>query len=215
MADMICSSLLLDPQERSEILRDFSPTRTEVRRAKKKTDEVDSSYLQLTADQFRVVSEWYYFAILSLVKTADFQSNSEWIAQRLGISVPQVNQAIDRLERLGLIENERGRIHLNQTRYRTTDDVMNLSVRKSHFETLELAKQSLEQNAIEERDFSSITMAVDVEQLAQAKSLIRKFQDDLDALLEGDEQKQKSRTEVYRLAVQLFPLTKLKRRNEK
>ncbi|MGZ3740999.1 MAG: DUF4423 domain-containing protein, partial [Bdellovibrionota bacterium] len=55
----------------------------------------------------------------------------------------------------------------------------------------------------EERDITSMTMAIDPRRLPLAKTLIRKFRFRLADLLEtGD------RTEVYNLNVQLVPVTK-------
>jgi hypothetical protein len=54
-----------------------------------------------------------------------------------------------------------------------------------------------------ERDFTTVTMAIDKRKLSTAKELIRKFEDELSDLLESGH-----RTDVYRLSVQLFPFTK-------
>src|SRR5580704_15900576 len=60
LALKVSDKLMLDPQERSELLEHF-PT---VGNALK--DEVDLSYLRLTADQYQIVADWRAFAILSL-----------------------------------------------------------------------------------------------------------------------------------------------------
>jgi hypothetical protein len=55
---------------------------------------------------------------------------------------------------------------------------------------------------VEKRDFTAVTVAVNPKNLSTAKELIRKFQDELCDQLEAGRC-----TEVYRLSVQLFPLT--------
>ena len=67
---------------------------------------------------------------------------------------------------------------------------------------MELAQKSLTTDPVQERDFTSITMAINSKKLAEAKVLIRKFQDELSGLLEDSTPDQ-----VYRLCVQLFPLS--------
>lgn len=199
LAVRIAKKLLLDPEERAAI---FSRSR-----------ELDSAVtpddsLQLTADQFFVISEWYHFAILSLIRTQDFKSDSGWIARRLGIKKTVAADALQRLLRLGLIQkNEKGGITRTKARFRTPDDVANLSqtIQRSHFHDLELARSALETLSIESRDFSSITMPLDPELLPKAKELIRKLQDQISELLESGDKK-----EVFRMCVQLFPLTQLK-----
>jgi uncharacterized protein (TIGR02147 family) len=202
MAVRIADSLGLDPQERAEVLAHFPTKRVQ------STAESGQplQYLQLTADQFRIISKWHHFAILSLIRTRGFQSNPKWIAARLGITLPQAQEALSRLARLGFISvDENGKIRRSKSKYRTTDDVVSLSLRQGHAENLELAKDSLVKASLEQRDFTAVTMAIDPGKLPDAKERIRKFQDELADFLESGDQ-----TEVYKICVQLFPLTVLK-----
>ena len=205
LARRICERLMLDPQERSELLGLFPAKRT-YQKAGLKTDEVDPTYLQLSAAQYRVVGEWQHFAILTLMRTATFKSDPNWIAARLGISPAKVEQALARLISIGILERAAdGTLTRIPQKFRTTDDVVDMSVRRSHEETLDLAKESLQENSIHERDFTHISLAVDPNKMSMAKELIRKFQDEFAKLVESDTQ-----TEVYRLSMQYFPLSKIK-----
>lgn len=204
VAKKIADSLMLDPQEANELLSLF-PNK---KKAPTQTDSVDPMYLQLTADHFKLMSDWHYFAILSLIKTKDFKNDPTWIAQRLGISVATVDQALERLKRLEiLVEDKKGILRRTVPRYRTTDDVVNLSLRKAHFTNLELARRSLENDDVKQRDFSSLTLAFRASRISEAKRAIRKFQDEFDAKFEEHE---RSPDEVYRLCINLFPLTRAK-----
>lgn len=202
LARKIAEALLLDPQETSELLSLFPNKKLK----RNPTDTVDPQYLQLTADHFKMISDWHYFAILSLLKTHDFKNDPAWIAERLGLPITIAVQAIERLKRLELVsEDEKGQLKRVSPRYRTTDDIANLSLRKAHFTNLELAKKSLEMDAVHERDFSSLTLAFRSSSLPDAKIAIRKFQDEFDAQFEGSES---DPDEVYRLCVSLFPLSR-------
>jgi uncharacterized protein (TIGR02147 family) len=139
------------------------------------------------------------------MRTRNFTSNPNWIAKRLGISVSEVKDALERLTRLGLIHvNDRGDLVRGKAKFRTTDDVVNLSLRQAHSDNLELARNSLARDSVDQRDFTAATMAIDPKKLPEAKERIRKFQDDLAELLESG-----SQTEVYKICIQLFPLTDL------
>jgi uncharacterized protein (TIGR02147 family) len=209
LAEQLCDKLMLDPQERSDILGNF-PQRKKYRQASRFHAEVDPGYLQLTADQFRIIGEWYHFAILSLLKTKGFKSDPEWIAERLGISVREAITALDRLERLEMIQKDSsGEWTRTHPRFRTTDDVMNLSLKKAHRQYLELGLEALAHVPTELRDFTAITMPTNPELLPKAKELIRKFQDELSALLESE-----PGTEVYKFCTQLIPLTKPKNHSQ-
>ena len=199
IAQKICDKLLLDPQEKSEIVGLFPEQKKELLN----NTALEPNYLQLQSDQFRVISDWYYLAILSLMKTRGFKQSPQWISKRLGISQKEAKEAMTRLKRLGLIEKDKkGGLKRSVPRYRTSDDTKDVSVQKSHFQSLELAQKSLTTDPVQERDFTSITMAINSKKLAEAKVLIRKFQDELNGLLEDSTPDQ-----VYRLCVQLFPLS--------
>ncbi len=201
LAERIVDKLLLDPQERAEVLGSFPDRNRHIRPERK--GEIQK-YLQLSADQFHAISEWYHFAILSLIKIPSFKNDPEWIADHLGISKVMAKGAIERLTRLGMIVlREDGSIERGAPAYRTTDDVANISLRRAHAQNLELAKQSLERDAVNERDFSSITMAIDSKKLPLAKEQVRKFQDELAELLASP-----TPDRVYKACFQIIPLSK-------
>jgi plasmid maintenance system antidote protein VapI/DNA-binding MarR family transcriptional regulator len=154
-------------------------------------------------DEFRSVSEWYHTAILSLIETKKFRSEPVWIARRLGITTAEVNDALERLQRLGLVEVVRGQLKLCESHTTTGNDIPSAAVRASQKQSLEQAIAALEDVAIELRDISAVTMAVDLKKLPAAKQLIRQFRRQLAALLETGQ-----RTEVYNLNIQLVPVTK-------
>ncbi|MDX9730462.1 MAG: TIGR02147 family protein [Bdellovibrionales bacterium] len=206
LALQISERLQFDPQERSEALADAAP-----RPRRKTTAARHDPYTQLSIDQYHAISDWRAFAILSLTKTRDFESAHSWIATRLGLTEKQVDETVALLLRLGMLEKKNGHYKRSTTKYRTTEDIVNLSLRKSHAQTLDLAQASLENDSIDARDFTWLTLPMDTKQMTLAKTMIRKFQDELSDALETDA----NPNEVYRLAIQLFPLTKIKNKETK
>ena len=172
---------------------------------------LEPTYLQLNAQQFRVAAEWEHFAVLSLLQCSDFRSEIEWIARRLGITEARASQVVSRLLELGLLAADaEGKLSRSEKNYRTPDDTADVSLKKCHEQSLELARESLYRDSVDERDFTSVTVAVNPKNLRTAKEMIRKFQDELcDRLEDG------TRTEVYRLSVQLFPLSTLSAKAER
>jgi uncharacterized protein (TIGR02147 family) len=139
------------------------------------------------------------------MRTKEFKSDSEWIAERLGLTQSRVRDVIQRLIEAGMVElsvdGALKRVHSN---YRTTDDIADLSLRRSHSQSLELANRSLEQDAVSSRDHTWVMFAMDPKKISMAKEKIRRFQDELAELVETGDQ-----TEVYRLSMHFFPLTKV------
>ncbi len=206
LAQKIATNLLLDPQERAETLGKFPETKR-VRNLKP-----ESNYLQLNADQFHLVADWPNFAVLNLMKISTFKGDPQWIGDRLGLSPHRVDEILERLLRLGMIKKNAGGKYLRSAAlYRTTDDISSVSLKRSHHQTLDLAKEALDREAVEDRDFTWLTLPFDMARMADAKTLIRKFQDDFMELV-GEGAKPE---EVFRLAIQFIPLTKLKKRGSK
>ncbi len=199
LATQLSERLLFDPQERSEVFHSFLN-----RKAKNSEQAKETGYIQLSIDQYRLISDWRAFALLSLIKTSGFRSDRQWIAKRLGISAEEAEETIQRLKRLEMLRETGGKLQRSVSKYRTTEDVANLSLKQSHLQTVELAHASLENDPVDRRDFTWLTLPFDMSKLAAAKTLIRKFQDDFCALMEENAEP----TEVYRMAIQLFPLTK-------
>lgn len=156
----------------------------------------------LELDAFRVISEWYHYAILEMTNLKYFKSDSKWIAKKLNTSQAEVELAIDRLKRLELLEVKKGKWVKVKDTYLAASGVPNEALRKFHKQTLEKAKESIEIQSPQEKNISSLTFAVDVSKLPLAQKKIRKFRLEMDKLL-GTGKK----TEVYHLGVQLFRLT--------
>ena len=196
MTDRITKRLATDPMYRARLLALFE---------KKREHVVPQERVLVENDQFHAIASWYHFAILSLAETQEFQSDAEWIGRRLGITAHVAQQAIDRLIRLGmLLKTETGSLKATGAMYRTSDEIKNLSQQSAHAVNLDLARESLENDSIDFRDFTAMTMAIDPLQIPSAKQCVRRFLEEMCSILE-----QGDRTEVYKLNVQLFPLTKL------
>lgn len=157
----------------------------------------------LSSESFKLVANWHHMAILSLLEVKDFNPDPRWIAGRLGISLRKARESLDLLEKSGRISRTRSGRLVAQKAFTSPDGVPSVAVRRAHHETLSLARRSLEQDALNARDFTFMTMAADPRRLPKAREKIRKFHDQLCRYLEGGEKQ-----EVYRMAVCLFPISK-------
>ncbi len=165
------------------------------------------AYIQLSTDEFRMIADWYYLAILALAETASFKSNTKWIAKRLGIRTSDASSAVGALVRLGLLQKgEKGHLLTTGKKFTTTNDISDMSLRKNHVQGLELAREAIEAVPVNLREFGASVIAVNSKNLPAAKNLIREMRRKVAGVLETGE-----KTEVYRLSVQLIPLTKGKK----
>ncbi|OIQ17564.1 MAG: hypothetical protein BM556_12230 [Bacteriovorax sp. MedPE-SWde] len=197
MASRLAVNLGLEDAELTSFFESFSD------RCSPNQQVSNLDYVVMEMSKYQVISEGHHFAILSLLNTDDFRFEYQWIASRLGISVLKAESAIKRMLTLGMLKLVDGVLTRAESNYSTSDDILNLSLQKAHQKNLELASKAIVEVPVELRDISAMTMAIDVAQIDEAKKRIRKFQDELAELLESGEKK-----EVYKLNVQLFPLTK-------
>jgi len=163
-------------------------------------------YHQISMDQFHLIADWYHFGILELMKVKGFRPEPTWIAQQLGITVSEVNIAVQRLMRIGFLEISAKGKWLDRVGATTTVNSQFTTVAKRLLQRqiLEKAMAALEDVDYERRNQSSVLMAVNSKNLPAAKNLIRKFRRDLSQLLEKGNKKD----QLYYLTVSLFPLLK-------
>lgn len=201
MMRKIAEKLCLDPQDWSElsekIVRDY-----------KRVDHdpvVDKEKLKITTDQYYLVADWHYYAVMCLAETEEFKNDENWIAQRLNTTSAKVKKALERLIRLGfLVKDKKGKLIVKEVELLTSEDIPNLSLKKRHEQNLEAAKASLYEDDVLIRDFSFGTIAVDPKKIPAAKKMIREFQDKLFEFLQDGDQ-----TEVYEICTQMFPRTNI------
>lgn len=190
----LANKLSLDRAELSFALEPF--------KIKKEFNE-KKEYHQLSEEDYKKVSSWIAYALLSLIECDDFVPHLPIISKRLGVSEQKITEALYHLNELKIISiSEEGEIKRNKKRVMTTNNIPSEALRESHQRHLDLAKEKLVAIPINERNYQSITMPINPDKIPQAKELINDFIDGLSSLLETG-----VKTEVYKFNCQLFPLT--------
>ncbi len=193
LVNTICDRLKLDPEDRSQLLKNFFDRDLNLPDFSADSQDPAARHTLISAEAFSVIADWYHFAVLSLLKTDDFENNPSWIARRLGIDETMASDSLAKLKRLGLIqEDAHGKLTRTHQRIRTSDDLLDLSLQKNQLQTLILAKDAITNLPQHLRDFTTLTVATHPDQVIKAKALIRKFQDELDVLLFSATQKNRS-----------------------
>lgn len=154
---------------------------------------------------FKLISDWYHLPIVEMTELKDFKFTAENIAQRLGITKNQAEVAIERLERLEMIEQKpEGGYRKTHLDIHFRSEVMNAALNSFHRQMIGRAGDAVAEQKREERFIGSNTIAIDPKLLPKATELIAKFRDDLVELFNSGDKN----TEVYHLGMQLFRLTK-------
>jgi uncharacterized protein (TIGR02147 family) len=161
----------------------------------------------LTPEVFRIIADWYHYAILQLMEVPDFQAKASWVAGALGIQEMEAKLAIDRLKELEIIEDHQGTWRRTSGRLTTGDSrVTTPALRKRIRQITGKSLASLENDPIDERNHTTLTMAIDPAKLPIAKEMIQEFADQLAKRL------QTRKKRVYELQINLFPLQKGERK---
>ena len=161
-------------------------------------------YRELTPQEFASISDWHFYAILSLFETLGVKQDEAWVARRLGLARKTAQHALKHLEYLGLIEKSVDGYKTRSVRLTTQNNISQTAVRETLKQGLDLARTRIDTVEVLKRDCSSITMAINPNKIHEAKVLIQEFRRDLSELLESD-----PKSEVYQLNIQLIPLTVL------
>lgn len=200
-ATVVVDKLKLGPKDRTLFFESLY-------RIKTKLDDIKISpnddRFVLDESYSKVIAEWEHYAVLTLFDIAGFTAKQDEIADRLGISLSRAEVVLNNLLTCGLLAiSLNGTLIKSHANVRTTEDVKSVALELSHIETLEMAKTKLQEVEVELRDFSAMTIAMDIERMHEVKTVIREFRQKISALL-----KDGKKTEVYQLAIQFYPLTK-------
>jgi uncharacterized protein (TIGR02147 family) len=203
----ISKKLNLSDEERKLFLTyleaHFSRSALVKSRAKEKLT-TSMNELQIALEQFRIISDWYHFAIIELLKVTDLEHSVQEISRRLGLDKKTTTTALERLETLGLAKKETHGWTVANGTLSTTHDVPSRHIQEHHTQVMQKAMTALIEVPVKQRDFSTMMFAVEENQIEEAKDFINEFKDKFDLKFGNS----KTGDRVYALGVQLFPLDK-------
>lgn len=164
-------------------------------------ESTNVNFSSLEIDTFEAIAGWHYSAILTLLTLLKNKATIALISKRLNLNTTLVENAMIRLQRLGLVKKEsyhwKGIFDYLRLQSTPSD-----AIRLFHKQHLIKASKAIEEQSFDERDFSNMTITVDRAKIPLAKKKIAEFHHEMAKILDG-----KNSTEVYQLSVQLFRLT--------
>lgn len=203
-AKSISKKLELSPKEHTLFMESFHRSKTSIDNIE--IEKLDRRFL-LDESYGKVIAEWEHYAVLDLFDLTGFEVNLESICKKLKISKTRAKEVINNLLQAGLLSvNQFGEYGKAHPDIKTTEDITNQALQKSHLETLDIGKQKLKDIEVELRDFSATTVALDLEKLPEAKTIIREFRQKMSALLRDG-----NKTDIYQLAIQFYPLSEIEK----
>lgn len=201
-SENVIRRLNLGPKEKSLFLESLVRKSSALNQIK--ISEEDNRLI-LDESYYKIIAEWEHYAVLELFNIPSFSGAKEEIAIRLDLTNNRTDVVLNNLKICGLIDiDENGLISKIHSDVRTTEDVTSQALRESHKEAMQMGISKIEEIEVELRDFSSSTLAVDIKKIPEAKKVIREFRQKMAALLDSGD-----KTEVYQIAIQFYPLSKI------
>jgi uncharacterized protein (TIGR02147 family) len=161
----------------------------------------------LDAATFKAISSWHFYALREMVELPSFREDPEWISKilRFHVSPGEVQNAIEILVDKKLLKRtSAGKLTTSSTALDSGTDIANEGLKRFHEQMLDNARTSIRKCEVSDRDITGLTVALPHKNIARAKSMIRKFEEDFMSLL-GSEPGE----DIYQLEVAFFPLTKI------
>ncbi len=170
--------------------------------------EANLTYHQLIDDEVSLLADWSHFAILELAKTKNFKLDYKWMADRLSLHTKEVEDALERLVRMGFVAIENKSLILLKPNNCWTQNVSTTVARQELQRTL-LKKASDAISAVEfsQREHTSLTVAVRKDRMFEFKEKLLQVRNELDAFFQPAED-EASFDDVYQLTISFFPITK-------
>lgn len=162
---------------------------------------------RLVGEQTAYHANWYMPALRELATLAAFREDPQWIAAALEppISERQASEALDTLQKLGLLLRDAGgKLRQAQALVTTGPGPLGHQIFVYHHGMLDLAKRALDHLPREQRDISSLTLCVAESTLPILKERVREFRRELLQLAELEANPER----VVQLNFQMFPLSR-------
>lgn len=201
---LISKNLNLGPEDQSLFLKLVEATTASTVRdrveAQSQVLNYDSSYVTLNDDYYHVLTDWYYLALVELVRVKGFENNDEWIANRLGLPKHIVRNVIERLIRVELLTEENGQLVQTYDYFISPSGTPSDTAKEFHKQILSKAIEAVNKQAIEERDFTSGFLRVRTKDLPYIAQRIKEFRRELAKEIEDGI----DHDSIYAFSVQFF-----------
>lgn len=165
----------------------------------------------ISGDQSEYYRAWHHTVVRALLGLAPFRGDWETLGSLCmpPLTADQARNSVELLERLGIAHrDEQGALRLADAHVTPGEGVPVEIVRQFQKDTIDLAKRALDTIPREEREISTITMALSESDIGLVQGWVRDLRRQVQSLAENTRDPDR----VYHLNVQLFPVAKKARR---
>ncbi len=201
----IADKLELNAETRAEFINSVESlhARSPIARAaaKKRIKGTHSQFETLDLAALEVLEDWRHFAILETLTLPHAPKDALSLAGALKLPLEEIQKALVRLEKVGLLSLKDGRIRVLKPRTWGPDDVPSETIKSYHRGLLSRSTEALS-DPMDERDFSALILSIDPSRWGDIKSFLRNMHRQFSSEFESSPQ----RSEVIALTVQCVKL---------
>ena len=165
----------------------------------------DLNLTELSEKQYRYWTQWHYPAIRIHLLAHPFRGDYAKLAADIDppLTTKEAEQAVKVLLSLDLVEWKDGVLEPKQAFITTGDAWKNTAIHHFQDQTLELARRSLRTHDAQEREISTLTLAMAQEDFPELQELVREFRERV--LRWSSSRKEANR--VIQINIAAFPLS--------
>lgn len=157
---------------------------------------------RIPGDELAFFKKWYHLAMVTFFDSVHYDGSIHSIAQYFQISFQEAQEAVERLKRLGIVEQKNDRLVNTSMFYFTDRSKLADSIHSSKTEALKNAVKSLEsKTSADISDFSMMFTVFDPALLPEAIAYIDKMKKGFVQKFKGKGDK----SAVYQLSIQFMP----------
>jgi len=161
----------------------------------------------ISMKSYQILEDWHCIAIRELARLPNFDPNPHAIAAKLkGLITPQeVKKALKVLLEVNMLRmSDDGQILPTSESLRTSDEVNSIAIRRYHQSCLNLGAKIIETEPIESREFGSVTILINPEDIPKIKELIKDLRENVLALSSNQPSEKAKVTQVN---IQMYQLS--------
>ena len=158
-------------------------------------------------DQYELYSQWYHSAVRSLIDMYDFKDDYHWLARMVtpSITPKQAKQAVQLLEKLGIIERKRnGSYRITNKSITTGKEIVSLALQNLHLTFTDISKRAIRDMPRESRNITGLTLGISKNAYERICEETLRFQEKVMEIANEDDEADT----VYQYNFHLFPISK-------
>lgn len=193
VAARIAAKLRLSPRERTLFISSVVPkaklAKLHEAAVSEPQEQTDFDIHEVDEAKFRIIADWYHFAILEMTYLKKFDPSPKSIAAKLGITPLAASMAITRLKDAGLLEQQKGTLRKTKKTIwaKTNDGLTNDALIEHQKQCLTKAIDAVSNIPYSDRASSTMTMPINPKKIPLAKRMIEEFAIDLCRTLSSGE----------------------------